>query len=51
MFSRYWVFGAYHFLISSLYIEVVLYLLGQWLNFKLFWDYIFSREKVQTFFF
>ena len=29
-----------------------LFLLGQWLNFKLFGDYIFSREnKVQTFFF
>ena len=28
------------------------YLLGQWLNFKLFWDSTFSREnKVQTFFF
>ncbi len=28
------------------------FILGQWLNFKLFWDYIFSREnKVQTFFF
>ena len=29
------------------------YLLGQWLNFKLFWDYIFRRENqvVQTFFF
>ena len=28
------------------------FLLGQWLNFKLFWDYIFSREnKVQTFVF
>ena len=27
-------------------------LLGQWLNFKLFGDYILSREnKVQTFFF
>ena len=27
-------------------------LLGQWLNLKLFWDYIFSREnKVQSFFF
>ena len=26
-------------------------LLGQWLNFQTFWDYLFSKEnKVQTFF-